>query len=752
MFPIQIKRLIGKSKNENCPVDEYQSDLLNFLDNCKSKIPKLNEELITKAYLFAVNAHKNVFRKSGEPYYKHSLEVAKILINEVTLDEESIAAALLHDVIDYGENCSIKDIRNEFGSRIADIVDSLTKIQRVESQSSDTLIEIESYNRLLLTMLKDIRIILIKLADRLHNMRTLEYVSKEKQMYLARETLDIYCPIAHRLGLGNFKWELEDLSFKFLNPSEYERISEKIKATRKEREEYIKKFVTPLKNMLESDELLKKNNVKVEITGRAKHIYSIYQKMIVRGVTIDKLNDLFAVRIILDTDDHNLCFYVYGRITDIHKPVPGTFKDYIHTPKKNGYRSIHTVVIDQEGRNVEVQIRTRKMHEFAEKGLAAHFLYKGGKSKLENILQEANIKEWLDSLRLFNEISSEESQQELLENVKRNLFFDEIYVFTPAKELKKLPKDSTPLDFAYLIHSDLGNHCIGAKVNGRIVPLDYRLKNGDIVEILTSEKQEPDREWLKSVITSKAKTEIIKYFKNKEREYENIGKKIWYEKIEKEGISISDNELNEIVKSIKFNNLGNFFIELGKGVLNIDRVWDFISFKFNEYQKAKIEYINQNSNNSPRKSASETIDVELANCCYPLPGDKIIGLINDINEIIIHQKSCKNLQNILKTKDANIIEVDWHSINPKELIVDLVVTTEDKKEIANDVTNFVIAMEDALIKGIKMSHNENEQILELLVSINNIAQFQQLKEGIANIKGVKYIFRKEFSTTSHSYS
>ncbi len=748
MFPIQIRRLISKSKNEICPVDEYQADLIDFLENCRNKIPKLNEELITKAYLFSVNAHNNVFRKSGEPYYKHSLEVAKILLNEVTLDEESIAAALLHDVIDYGVNCSIKDIQNEFGSKIANIVDSLSKIQRVEAQSSDTMIEIESYNRLLLTMLKDIRIILIKLADRLHNMRTLEYLSKEKQMYLARETLDIFCPIAHRLGLGNFKWELEDLSFKFLNPIEYERISKKIQTTRKEREEYIKKFVKPLKNMLESDELLKKNDVKFEITGRAKHIYSIYQKMIARGLTIDKLNDLFAVRIILDTDDHNLCFYVYGRITDIHKPVPGTFKDYIHTPKKNGYRSIHTVVIDQQGRNVEVQIRTRKMHEFAEKGLAAHFLYKGGKSKLENILQEANIKEWLDSLRLFSEISREEAQQDLLENVKRNLFFDEIYVFTPTKELKKLPKDSSPLDFAYLIHSDLGNHCIGAKVNGRIVPLDYRLKNGDTVEILTSYNQEPDKEWLKSVITSKAKTEIIKYFKNKEKEYENKGRQIWYEKIKKEDLEISDDELAEIVKGIKLMNLSNFFVELGKGDINIDRVWDFIVFKFSENHKNKIQNANYNDNHIKKVEDFEKIDVELANCCYPIPGDKIIGLITDINEIIIHQKNCKNLQNLLKMKEANIIEVDWQSINPKELVLDLIVITDDKKEIANDITNFVIAMEEALIKGIKISHDENEQIIELLVSIEHIEQLQQLKEGIANIKGVKYVSRKELIPVS----
>ncbi len=743
MFQKPFKRFIGKSKNEQTPLDETQAELLTLIDNCKTKIQNFNEALITKAFIFSINAHRNIFRKSGEPYYKHPLEVAKILINEVTLDNESVAGALLHDVIDYGENCSIKDIRNVFGSKIANIVEGLSKIQHVESQSSDDMIEIESYNRLLISMLKDFRIILIKLADRLHNMRTLEYLSKEKQLYLARETLHIYCPIAHRLGLGNFKWELEDLSFKFLNPDEYNRISDKIQSTRKEREDYIRKFITPLKKLLDDDEFLKKLNLKVEITGRAKHIYSIYQKMISRGLTIDKLNDLFAVRVILDTEDHNLCFYVYGKITDKHNPIPGTFKDYIHTPKKNDYRSIHTVVIDENGKYIEVQIRTKKMHEFSEKGFAAHFLYKGGSSKVENILHEANIKEWIDSLRLFNEISEEESHQELLENVKRSLFFEEIFVFTPSKELKKLPKDSSPLDFAYSIHSDIGNHCIGAKVNGRILPFDYRLKNGDTVEILTSKNQQPDKEWLKFVVTSKAKSEIIKYFRNIKKELENKGRTICFEKVKKENVDLTEKEFEELLLTMRFNSITDFYEEIAKGNINIDRVWEFISYKLNEYinlnNKNNIHYTNDSNNQA---KDLEKIAVDIANCCYPLPGDKIIGLITDVNEIIIHHKNCTVLQSLQKSKSYNLIEIDWSSINPNELIACLMIITKEQKDIINNITNYIIKFEDTLIKGIRVENTEDEVQIELLVSIQNIEQFHQIRSEIIAIKGVKSINRK----------
>ena len=408
-----------------------------------------------------------------------------IVAKELPLDDISVASALLHDIVE-DTSFTIEDIQAEFGDKIARIVDGLTKITGIFESDNRNVVEAENYRKLLIALSTDVRVILVKFADRLHNMRTLEYLPEHKRKRIAKETLEIYAPLAHRFGLGQIKWELEDLAFKYLNPEAYEDIARRVAQTRKQREEYIKEFAKPI------EKALAERGFKFEINGRPKHLYSIYNKMIKRGKTFEEIYDLFAVRIILDTDDKNLCWTVYGIVTDIYRPVPERFKDYITNPKLNGYRSIHTTVIGPGGRMVEVQIRTRAMHEIAEKGLAAHWKYK------ENITEtDKQFEQWVKWVRDI--LENQTDMSEFVEDLKLNLYQDEIYVFTPKGDLKVLPRGATPVDFAFEIHTEIGLRCIGAKVNGRIVPLDYKLKTGDQVEIITGKHRQPSRDWLNFV-------------------------------------------------------------------------------------------------------------------------------------------------------------------------------------------------------------------------------------------------------------
>jgi len=529
--------------------------------------------------MMCLDAHENKLRKSGEPYYTHPLEVARIVMSEIPLDDVSVISALLHDVLDEGDNFKLKDIRSEFGNDIADIVDGIHKIEHIENKNDDIANQADNYRKLLLSLFKDIRIILIKLADRLHNMRTLEYLKESSQKKLAQETLDIYAPFANRFGLRNIKWELEDLSFKYINPSSYNTIKSDLKSTREEREKYIQDIITPISERLEKDEILKKLKIKFQISGRPKHIYSIHNKMIARGKPMDELYDLFAIRILLDSDEPNICFYVYGVIAGIYQPVPETFKDYINVPKKNGYQSIHSAIVGHDKKIVELQIRTNTMHELAEQGFAAHFRYKGGKVDQQSILERKQILDWITEVREIFENAKSGSNEELIDNFRKNLFFDEIYVYTPKNEFRTLPKDSTPLDFAFDIHSEIGNHFIGAKVNGKLVAIDYKLQSGDQIEILTSKKQMPTEDWLRYVVTSKARQNINKYLKDKQRKLEDEGKEIWIEKSKEFEVRITEAEFEMLHKSVKFDTAEEFFVALAKQELSLDKAFEFLRMK-----------------------------------------------------------------------------------------------------------------------------------------------------------------------------
>lgn len=695
MFNFQLNNFIGGKPGEILTIGEDpEADLNLLIKECKQHLKSFNEQQIRKAFKMCFEAHKNKLRKSGLPFYTHPLSVARIVISEIPLDDVSVVSSLLHDVIDNGEHFTIKDIRSEFGSEIAEIVEGVQQIEHFENfyiKQNETL---ENYRKLMLSLFKDIRIILIKLADRLHNMRTLESLPLESRIKLSKETMEVYAPFANRFGLRNMKWELEDLSFKYLNRESYDEIKESLNTTREEREKYIENLINPIEEKLSKDELLKKLKVKFEITGRPKHIYSIYNKMRLRQKSIDELYDLFAVRIILEVNDPNLCFYVYGIIGGIFAPVPETFKDYISAPKKNGYQSIHTAIVGPNKKIAEVQIRTVAMHEIAEKGFAAHFKYKGGKVDASSILEDSNILEWMQSVRELFEHPLLSTNEHLLENIRKNLFFDEIYVFTPSNEFRTLPLDSTPLDFAFDIHSEVGFTYVGAKVNGKIVPIDHKLRNGDQIEILTSQTPKVSKEWLKFVVSTKAKNFINKFLKDQEKEAETKGRAIWEARSKEFGIPHSDSDLDKLIKSMGFNTAQQFYIELSSDTINLSKVFEFLRYKAREAQHAEVNPNIQHNGNGTK--AHKRFDP------------------NNIDR-----------NDLLKYYDET-----------KGYIIGIKVRASDKPTILAEINQVLLSVENLRIIGIAYESDGIDFEEHIRLNVKTLDTFERLTERIQKLPGI----------------
>lgn len=694
MFNINLNNLRGKKAPASMEIGlSPESDLNILLYECEKHLKNYNEERIKKAFLMCLEAHKNKLRKSGLPYYTHPLQVARIVINEIPLDDISIISALLHDVLDEGEKFSITDIEIEFGKDVANIVEGIFKIGHIESKNIDSISQIENYRKLLLSLFRDVRIILIKLADRLHNMRTVEHLPESSRLKLARETLDVYAPFANRFGLRNIKWELEDLAFKEINRNAYDEIKTSLKSTREEREDYIKNFIAPIEEKLKNDDLLKRLKVKYFIEGRPKHLYSIFNKMKARNKSIDELYDLFAVRIILEIDDPNICFYCYGLIASIYPPVPETFKDYIHSSKRNGYQSIHTAVVGFKKKIVEVQIRTKTMHEFAEEGFAAHFRYKSGKLDPNSILERKQINDWITAVREIFENAGLNTSEELLDSVKKNLLFDEIYVYTPKNEFRTLPKDSTPLDFAFDIHSEIGYHYVGAKVNSRIAPIDYRLQSGDQVEILTSKNQTPKAEWLKFVVTSKSKAAINKYIKEEERILEQKGSEIWEAKCKEFDINVNESNFDTLIKSLKFKERKDFFIALSTSKFDIRKAFEFIKYK--------IDNGLEQSNNQ----------------------EKVNDKFNDIDRKILE-------------KVKNLNDESFTELENGKVITFIKITAKDRAKILDSINAALISTKDIGLLSIKFKNEENNFIELIKLRLANKEVVDQLLENLFVVKGV----------------
>lgn len=721
---------------------EAQAHLDELLIACRKHLNSVNESLIIKAFHACYNAHKNKLRKSGDQFYTHPLAVAHIVVKEIPLDDISVASALLHNVLDESQVYSYKDLKSEFGSIVADIVDGISKIKHIESQHITLDSQMENYRKLLLSLFNDVRIILIKLADRLHNMRTVKFLPDDSRKRAARETLEIYVPFANRFGLRNLKWELEDLSFKFLHRKSYDEIKKSLYGTRTEREEYIKNLTAPIREKLDNDPMLKKLGISYKISGRAKHIYSIYNKMLARQKSIEELYDLFAIRVILDTDDDYMCFYVYGIIAGIYPPVPETFKDYISSPKKNGYQSIHTAVVGIDKKIVEVQLRTQTMHSVAEKGVAAHFMYKRGELASQSIFEDQYVSEWMSVVRDIFENVGKDTSGRLLENVRKNLFSDEIYVFTPANEFRTMPKDSTPLDFAFEIHSEIGFHCIGAKVNGRIVPLDYKLQSGDQVEILTSKNQKPQHDWLQFIVTSKAISAINKFFRDERKSFEYNGKKIWEEIKQKIDFKFNSREFSQLLEAMKFDNEEDFYFALGNQTVETEKINDYIRLKLNKML--------ENEPNGPRRTQGieteflKNIDlsdyerIRIANCCRPNLDDEILAEKTD-SELIIHTKLCRDIEAILRTRPSEVIQLSWENIKDKKIHARLIITGNDRTGMLNDISRAILDYEGTSIHGVSFDTIDFEFEGKIDISTPSIDYLQNLKQRLKAIEGINQV-------------
>lgn len=717
---------------------KHKRMLDDLLAACKANLPFVNEELVRKAFQLSYESHKNDFRASGEPYFNHPYEVAIIVAREIHLDDISVISALLHDVVE-DSDISPDFIAKEFGKEVAEIVDGVTKIGGVFKGQEIT--QAENYRKLLLSMVKDVRVILVKFADRLHNMRTLEFVHPQKQRRIAKETLEIYAPFANRFGLGAVKWEMEDLAFKYLNKEAYDDIAKKIKDTRKERESFINKFMKPVMDRL------KEHKLDFEMGGRPKHLYSIYRKMIIQNRPFEDIYDLLAVRIIIESNDPNECYYVLGIINQLYKPIPDRFKDFISIPKKNNYQSIHTTVIGPEGKLIEVQIRTRKMHEIAERGVAAHWKYK------ENIsTNDADLEEWVNWVRdIFENSSKDEATKEILASFKLNLYQDEIYIFTPKGDLRRLPLNSTPVDFAYEVHSNVGNHCIGAKVNGKIVPLDTKLHSGDQVEIITSKNQNPNKSWLQFVQTHKSKSHIRKYLNKEEERIVDAGKEIWEKKIKKLKLSFSHDEIAKLARKLRIDNTRSFYQAIAQDRVNLDQI---LNPETQEEEKASPELHFDKFADVARNTAGGVIvegdqkglAVVYAKCCNPIPGDPVIGFVTIGEGIKIHRKDCKNLINMLKTDESRIVPVTWPKANGAFFVAGLIIRGEDMPGLLKDISNSITAYDNTNIKSVNITTNDSMFRGTITVYVKDLEHLKKLIDRLKKNKGIFSVERFDADT------
>ncbi len=712
----------------------------DLIITCRNNLPSVNTELITKAFELSLEAHKNDSRASGEPYFTHPYEVAMIIAKEIPLDDISVVSALLHDVIE-DSDFDLSFISKEFGKEVAEIVDGVTKIGGIFK--GQEISQAENYRKMLLSMVKDIRVILVKFADRLHNMRTLEFVNPDKQRRIAQETLEIYAPFSHRFGLAKVKWELEDLAFKYLNKEAYEDLVRKIKNKRKERESYIARFTAPI------IEKLKEHKIDFEISGRPKHLYSIYRKMIKRNKPFEEIYDLFAVRIIIESNDTNECYYVLGIVNSIYTPVPDRFKDYISIPKTNNYQSIHSTVIDTQGRMVEVQIRTNKMHEVAEKGVAAHWKYKENK-----FTSDSNLENWVNWIRdVFESASKDEASKELLASFKLNLYQDEIYIFTPKGDLRRLPVNSTPVDFAFEIHSKVGYHCIGAKVNGKIVPLDTPLHSGDQVDIITSKNQHPNKSWMLFVKTHKAKAAIRRWINKEEEQLVETGKDIWEKKLKKYKLTYNNDDVTKFANSQKYENSIQLYKAIALDKVNLDDL--LLPKKEKEVKDETKELEFDNFATIARTDAgailidgsNQNVKYSFAKCCNPIPGDPIVGYITIGEGIKIHRKTCTDLINSVKKGGDRLVPVQWPTADDSLFVAGISIVGEDSPGILKDISHSITSYHDTNIKSVNITANNSMFKGAITLYVKNLDHLSRIVERLKKNKGIYSVERFD-STTS----
>ncbi|GAB4246509.1 MAG: RelA/SpoT family protein [Ekhidna sp.] len=695
-------------------------------------------KLIKKAFYTSMEAHSGMRRRSGEPYIFHPLEVAEICVAEIGLGTTSIISALLHDVVEDTEY-ELSDIERLFGKKVATIIDGLTKISGVFDQGSSQ--QAENFRKMLLTLSHDVRVILIKLADRLHNMRTLESMPRNKQLKIANETIYLYAPLAHRLGLYSFKSELEDLYLKYSEPDIFHEIEGKISATKDARTKFIRNFIRPIKDRLNS------LNINYEIKGRPKSIYSIWNKMNKQGVPFEEVYDLFAVRIILDVPYHSekaACWQVYSLVTDNYQPNPDRLRDWISIPKANGYESLHTTVMSDKGQWVEVQIRTKRMDEIAEKGYAAHWKYKDGKST-----DESGLEMWISKVREMLE-QNESNAIEFIDDFRSNLYSDEVFVFTPKGDLRTLPQGATALDFAFDIHTEVGEHCLGAKVNQKLVPLNFELKNGDQVEILTSKKQRPNESWLQYVVSTKAKSKIKDALKEERKTHIDEGKEIIKRKLKQLKLEYNQTILDEIVHYFNVKTVTDLFYLVGIGRIDHSLIKSFnksvkpsqTALKDAKSVEEKLKKVRKENHDLLLLGEDlDIVDYKFAKCCNPIAGDDVFGFVTVSDGIKIHRTTCPNAAELLSNYGYRIIKAKWASSRKHSFEATLMIIGTDRIGLVSDVSNVI--SDELKVNMRSLSINTESGIFEgtIRLYVEDTSHLDLLVKKLENINGVVKVSR-----------
>ncbi|ARV10513.1 RelA/SpoT family protein [Winogradskyella sp. PC-19] len=729
-------------EKENAAIAKAYKELLKV---SYQTLTSEDKKLIRQAFEVAVDAHKDQRRKSGEAYIFHPIAVAKIVAQEIGLDATSIAAALLHDVVEDNPNYTIADMERLFGETVARIVDGLTKISSLK-KDMDVSLQAENFRKMLLTLNEDVRVIIIKIADRLHNMQTMDSMRSDKQVKIASETLYIYAPLAHRIGLYNIKTELEDLGLKYTQPQVYNDILSKIEDSKEEQDTYIKDFSKVIKDSLD------KEGLKYEIKGRPKSIFSIRRKMVKQGVSFDEVYDKFAVRIIYNSDLKNekfLAWKIYSIVTDHFTPNPIRLRDWISSPKSTGYEALHITVVGPKSRWVEVQIRSERMNEIAEKGYAAHYKYKNENEK------EDSLDLWINRLQETLE-NNEADAVDFVEQFKLNLYSKEIFVFSPKGDLKSLPKGATPLDFAFSIHTEVGMKTRGAKVNGKLVPLSYELTSGDRVEILTSENAKPNSNWLDYSTTARARSKIKSALNADKKEIGEEGKEILRRKLKQLKITLNEKSVNEMVNHFKLKTSLDLFYRVGLGTIDNSMLKNYASSRSNalvSYFKNKItrkpeppKYIDKEEVTSKFDmlvfgKEEEKLDYAHAKCCNPIPGDKVFGFLTINDGIKVHKKNCPNAVSLQSNYAYRIMQARWIDSSQQEYTSQIILSGLDDLGLVNDVTKVISSNMHVNMKSLNFSSDDGIFKGKITVVVKNKTMLKKLMENLKKINGIDKVTR-----------
>ncbi len=725
-------------------VEQEKKEILNryrgLLRSSRRKFDEDDKKLIRKAFNVAVEAHKDARRKSGEPYIYHPIAVARIVAEEIGLGATAIACALLHDVVE-DTDITLKDIEGMFGKKVASIIDGLTKISGVFDASSS--LQAENFRKMLLTLAEDVRVILIKLADRLHNMRTLESMERTKQLKIASETLYLYAPLAHRLGLNNIKTELEDLGLKYTEPEIYNNIDQKLKDTQAERARYIHRFIVPLR------QVLLEQKFKFRIFGRPKSVYSIWNKIKNKNVPFEEVYDIFAIRIIIDSPPEQEkadCWRVYSIVTDFYYPNPDRLRDWVSTPKANGYEALHTTVMGPNGQWVEVQVRSERMNEVAEKGYAAHWKYKAGSQQGP---PEDPLEEWLRKIR--ESLSNPDGNAlDFIDDFKLNLFADEIFVFTPKGEMRSMPVNSTALDFAFDVHSEIGAKCIGAKVNHKLVPLSHKLNSGDQVEILTSNKQAPKQDWMNFVVTAKAKSRIKEFLKEERTKQVDAGRVELLKKLNHNKLDHSEATIKKLAAFLKQSDLSEMYYRVSMGNITNKEIKDFVKVKDTiiEGPKEPTKTLEQLVSSKRGKSDFlvigdnlDNLEYKLSPCCNPIPGDDVFGFITIHEGIKIHRVNCPNAIELMSNYAYRIVKAKWTSQKLISFLAGIKVIGIDKIGLVNSITQIISNELNVNMRYISFDTNDGTFEGNLMVFVHDTAHLTALMKKLEKVDGVIKVTR-----------